>query len=537
MEPVHCIILTGNSQFPGGVKTAGSYRIATELRKNGYNVKIIDMTVFHGFDNDFKNILSTLITKDTLWVGFGYNFIKSIFGLALERTTPVGMNEEQADAELIEFIKFCKKCNPKIKIVASGYKRFIWKVYGVHYFIGYSDTEIIDYTNWCAGKTRANLSYHLGETRGKEFENFVTSNIRYTDSDIMLPDMAVPIELSRGCIFKCKFCAFPLNGKTKGEWIKRPEVLRSEMLENYERYGITNYIFADDTHNDSLDKLKLFYDEVYSKLPFKINFSAYMRLDLLMRFPEQALVLKESGLRSAVFGIETLSPASAKIIGKGVNPREQLAFLKELKEGLWKDQVLASSGWIIGLPADNPDTAPELEEFLWSKNNPLDHWSISPLYLKPKHLQFDEALNMTTEFEKNYEKYGYEFPKDEYLNSIHWVNKKLGLDFRMCAKQVLDITDKSMSHPRWHHGGFGISDITSCGVSYDDATKRTAQEIFYLTDKKKLDQLKYEKGVEYKKALMSHYNLYLEDSMLPDANLVGLRGKPGVFYKGKPFKK
>ena len=144
---------------------------------------------------------------------------------------------------------------------------------------------------------------------------------------------------------------------------------------------------------------------------------------------------------------------------------------------------------------------------------------------------------MTTEFEKNYEKYGYEFPKDEYLNSIHWVNKKLGLDFRMCAKQVLDITDKSLSHPRWHHGGFGISDITSCGVSYDDATKRTAQEIFYLTNKKKLDELKYQKGVEYKNALMSHYNLYLEDSTLPDANLVGLRGKPGVFYRGKPFKK
>lgn len=537
MEKIHCIILTGNSQFPGGVKTSGSYRIATELRNNGYNVRIVDMTVFHGFDEDFQNLLSELISEHTLWIGFGYNFIKTIFGLNLERVTPVGMHEKGADQDLIDFISFCKRRNPKIKIVASGYKRFIWKVYGVHYFIGYSDKEIVDYTNWCAGIARASLSYHLGETRGKEFENFVTSKIRYIDSDIMMPGMAVPIELSRGCIFKCKFCAFPLNGKTKGEWIKRSEVLRSEMLENYEKYGITDYIFADDTHNDSIDKLRLFYDDVYSKLPFKINFSAYMRLDLLMRFPEQAEILKESGLRSAVFGIETLNPTSAKIIGKGVNPREQLAFLKEIKEGVWKEKVLASSGWIIGLPADSPDTAPELEEFLWSKDNPLDHWSLSPLYIKPKHLQFDDALNMTTEFEKNYEKYGYEFPSDNYQHSIHWENKKLGLDFRSCAKQVLDISDKSMRHPRWHHGGFGISDIASCGVSYDMITKHTAQEIYHLTGKKKLDELKYLKGVEYKQTLMAHYSLPLLNDTLPDANVVGLRGKPGVFYKGKPFSK
>lgn len=533
MEKVHCILLTGNSQFPGGVKTAGSYRIATELRNNGYNVKIIDVTVFHKFDEDLQNLLDTIISKDTLWIGFGHVFLKDIFGIDIGRTSPVALQENSIDQDLINFIRFCRHRNPKIKIVAGGYKHFIWKTYNIHQFIGYSDKEIVDYTNWCAGISKADLSYHLGQTSGKEFEKFVTSKIQYTKSDIMLPGMTVPIELSRGCIFKCKFCAFPLNGKTKGEWIKRPEVIRSEMLENYEKYGTTDYIFADDTHNDSIDKLKLLYDEVYSKLPFKINFSAYMRLDLLMRFPEQAAILRESGLKSVVFGIETLNPKSAKIIGKGVNPREQLAFLKELKQGVWKDQVLASSGWIIGLPADSPDTAPELEEFLWSKDNPLDHWSLNPLYILPKHLQFKDELNMTTEFEKNCEKYGYEFPETNLFNSRHWVNKKLGIDFHGCAKQVLDISDKSETHPRWSIGGFGIAESASCGVSYDILTKHTAHGVYLKSGKKTLVELKYNKGVEYKKALMTHYGLPLLNEELPAATPIGIRGKPEIFYTGK----
>ncbi len=531
MEKVHCIILTGNSQFRGGVKTSGAYRIASELRKNGYNTKVIDMTVFHGFDEDIQNLLSSLISTDTLWIGISYNFLKDIFGVDSERVTPVTLTDGPVDQDLIDFIRFCRTLNPNIKIIAGGYKKFVWKVYGIHYFAGYSDETIVDYTNWCAKKAGAQLSYHLGETKSKEFDKFVTSQITYTDSDIMLPGVAVPIELSRGCIFKCKFCAFPLNGKTKGEWIKRTDVLRSEILYNYERFGITDYIFADDTHNDSTDKLRLFYDEVYSKLPFKINFSSYLRLDLLMRFPEQVQLLKESGLRSAVFGIETLNPKSAKIIGKGVNPQEQLAFLRDIKNGDWKNQVLTSSGWIIGLPADNIDTAAELREFLWSKDNPLDHWSISPLYIKPKHLWFEESMNMTTEFEKNYEKYGYEFPEYNSFSSINWENKKNGLSFKLVSQQVINLTDRNITHPNWHFGGFAAADVASCGVSYDDLVSRTAHEIFKMQGEKKLGEMKYEKGVEYKAALMNHYGLPLINPKLPELQKLGLRGTTLFGYR------
>lgn len=63
-----CIIFYGNSDFPYSQKTAGPFRIATELRKNGFTVRCIDITVFRGMDENFKKIYSSLITKDTLWI-------------------------------------------------------------------------------------------------------------------------------------------------------------------------------------------------------------------------------------------------------------------------------------------------------------------------------------------------------------------------------------------------------------------------------------------------------------------------------------
>ena len=522
MEEVNCIVLTGNADFPGGIKTTGGYRIATELRQAGYKVRVIDITVFNGFDNDLKAVLSKLISEKTLWIGFSTNFFATLFNMSLDMAglAPIG-----ADKELIEFIIHCRKLNPKIKIVAGGFKTWNWARYKIHHFMSYSDREVVDYTNWLAGKGKTDLSYHLGVTKGTEFTNFTSSRIDYEETDIMLPGMTLPIEISRGCIFRCKFCAFPLNGKTKGEWIKKAEVLRAEFINNYERWGTTNYIFSDDTYNDSLDKVKLLYDEVFSKLPFKITWTSYLRLDLLMRLPEQLDYLRESGLRSAVFGIETINAKSAKIIGKGMPPMEQMSFLRDIKNNQWKN-IMTSSGFIIGLPADNIDTARELDEFLDSDQNPLDHWSTNPLHLHPPHLRFDADLKMTSEFELNYEKYGYYFPNPPTsINSHHWQNDKNGLSFKTCARQSRAIQDKVHYNPRWKNAGFGVNEEVSCGVDLDLIISNSTESMYVQRGKKSLVELKYEKSIEYKNALFKSVGLSIDSNFVPEAMTAGQRWK------------
>ena len=49
-----------------------------------------------------------------------------------------------------------------------------------------------------------------------------------------------------------------------------------------------------------------------------LRFSAFVRLDLLERFPEQIPLLKKMGLRSVFFGLESLNDESLKVIGKGI---------------------------------------------------------------------------------------------------------------------------------------------------------------------------------------------------------------------------
>ena len=67
----------------------------------------------------------------------------------------------------------------------------------------------------------------------------------------------LPLEVARGCIFKCNFCSFPLNGKGKGEAIRDFSYIRDELIENYELYGIEDYWLTDDTFNDdNMDKFR-----------------------------------------------------------------------------------------------------------------------------------------------------------------------------------------------------------------------------------------------------------------------------------------
>jgi hypothetical protein len=384
MKP-HCILLYGNHTHPGS-KYAGTFRIASELRKNGYDVQCIDTTPFKGLDNDLKLLLKTIITEKTLWLGISTTFFPRIFNLPLIKNLEAYKKRwanVTIDAEIIEFTEYVKSINPNIKLISGGARHFPLDNYGFQMFKSYSDALIVDYTKWCEGFVEdPNPEFLTNNIQGSEYQEFSTSQILYEHCDIIDKGDTLPIEISRGCIFKCKFCAFSLNGKKKGDWVKHTNVLKEEFQRNYEMHGVTSYVFADDTYNDSLDKIKSLYDDVYSKLNFKIEFTTYLRLDLMVRYPESAAILRDSGLKSAMFGVETIHPLSAKAIGKGLDPKQQFEFIKHLKQNEFSDIIL-HSGFIAGLPFDTKESLDELEEFIFSDENYLDYCVFSPLGIVP----------------------------------------------------------------------------------------------------------------------------------------------------------
>lgn len=480
-----CILLYGNHSMPM-TKYAGTFRIATELRNNGYTVQTIDLLAFNGFDEDLKIVLDKFISEKTLWIGISTTFLFHVMGYPFFKTLKSKKFQHKKnpdiDKNLVEFVNYIKEKNPKIKLIMGGSRKFMVEDYGFKIFSFYSDTEIIEYTNYCAKKTnRINLKFFQKNIQGSEYSDFHNSQIIFEKTDIVTNDKeTLPIEISRGCIFNCKFCSFPMNGKTKGDFIKRPQILLDELNKNYEIHGTTDYLFSDDTYNDSEQKVKLLYDEVFSKLNFKLQFTTYLRLDLIMRFPEMADYLKESGLISAVFGIETINKKSGVCIGKGVDPELQIQFLRELKNNQFSN-ILTHSGLLVGLPKDRPNEMDLIEEFIFSDRNPLDHVSVDPLYITPSEEEYKGYRNDYSTFDLEYKKYGYEcyLETDQSARTeIKWRNNQINMTFdqaydfanRMNYK-IANQTDK------FKIGGFKFPFYKGLGIPESDLLTLSKRQI------------------------------------------------------------
>jgi radical SAM superfamily enzyme YgiQ (UPF0313 family) len=150
------------------------------------------------------------------------------------------------------------------------------------------------------------------------YSKFDLSNLRtnYTANDFLSPHENLTLETSRGCIFRCKFCNFPLIGKNKNDYIRTKEDLKQEIIYNYETYGISQYSITDDTFNDNEIKIDNLY-EISQEIDFELKFMCYARIDLLHARPGSLDKMMKFGVRGMFLGIESLNPETSKLIGKG----------------------------------------------------------------------------------------------------------------------------------------------------------------------------------------------------------------------------
>jgi hypothetical protein len=367
---------------------AAPYRLATELRNNGYTVRVIDFFASYDLET-LEKILKTYIDKSTLFVGFSTSIwtksktdkekldlitnsdysMRSFYGGNL--WTPLFPQSNEFIDELFLMIK---KLNSKCKIVVGGYKANHINQKGVDFWVlGQGETSIIKianhlYRNDSIDGIKTKFGLILTD-KIYPYNNFSSSQILFEKSDFLIKNENIPIETARGCIFSCSFCSFNLNGKKFGDYTKSKETLREELVYNYENFGINEYMISDDTFNDSIQKIEYFYD-VISNLPFKIKFSCHLRLDILGYHMEMAHMLKDMGAKCVEFGIETMNIETGKKIGKLGDKEKIIQILHDLKS-IWKDDVYMSSGFVVGLPYETEKSIRDTMEWLYSDDNPL----------------------------------------------------------------------------------------------------------------------------------------------------------------------
>jgi len=439
------IILFTDINLIGYGKYAGPYRLASELRSNGYTVQVIDF--FTKYSNtEFKQILNKFVSDETLWIGFTTTFNDR--GGRLKRQTTVKTLEHTLGREDIrELIEHAKSINADAKIVVGGAKADNLSLYSIidHIIIGQGETAAVSLS-----ASLKNKQLFPRRVTDSEFpyNGFNLSKIEYQPQDIIFNGEHLPIEIARGCIFKCSFCNYPLNGKKTWEYIKQPTTLAEELTRNYELFKTQGYLISDDTLNDSVEKVELLHKSITS-LPFDLTLSSYARIDLMLSHPHTLDLLYEMGFRSFFFGIETFNKDAGKAIGKGMSPDKIKKGIEDIK--LRYPDLLLSAGLIFGLPHETKESIKETINYL--KDSPIDNVTVSPL-----------VINFNSQIGQNPSKYGY-----EVTNFNNWKNEYMTSEEAEAFTEEANIFLKPKNKISW----WFMNRIMNCGYTLEDCKTKT----------------------------------------------------------------
>jgi len=427
------IVLFNDSPNPP-TRSLGIYRIATALRQHGAEVEVIDF-LSHW---KFESLLAYLDSIPNVeWWGFSTKFFpptynsKTWAGMIKVRNNEfvydnegVGFISELDASKEVALIDYIKSRNGTI--VVGGPNAEIAQFLPINVDIvctGYSDLAVVKIHEHIT----TNNELIFKDSNNKKVVDAdssypVTSmsglTTTYVDNDFLDDDWVVPIEISRGCIFHCVFCEFDHLGKKAGTYIRPKEDIKQDILYRYNTFGITKFLFVDDTFNDSLSKMQLI-KEIRQETGIDFEFWSYCRLDLLAANPDQVDLIPEIGWRSFTIGLETFNRDSGKAVGKGADPEKLKQFLIALKTRF--PELRLQINIIVGLPHDTEETIKETVQ--WFIDNP----NVGEL-VKLNTLRIKNPTNLTktvSKLSKNPEKYGYEILGGEPYDTYSWKTQHL----------------------------------------------------------------------------------------------------------------
>lgn len=369
-------------------RVLGISKIAASLRSAGFEVLCLNHLSSFSVD-EIKTILKQCVSDQTVFVGVNSFFYRvpqliSKGGTLEYKLRELGSFLPHGHRYNSEIKQLIKDINPDCKLVLGGpdaKDRSYIKDYDV-VILGYADDAVVNFALDRPAKKswRSVFGPTVIDDQLAEDYDFVNTPMYFHDHDVVVPGETLSTEIARGCIFKCKFCTYPLNGKKKNDFIKLESVLLSEFLHNYEKFNVTRYLLSDDTFNDSVDKVAMLH-RVSQQLPFQLEFWAYLRLDLLAAHPESIDLLIQSGCRGLFFGIETLNERTASYIGKG-GSRQKLVDTINYIKNKYGTQVTVHASFIFGLPYESKQSLELTANQLINGELPIDSFDVFPLMIK-----------------------------------------------------------------------------------------------------------------------------------------------------------
>jgi len=455
MHDVHGLIFTGFSKKNTAMPGAGAYRLRTYLEKHGYPTEVIDY-FDHWSTDEILRLIKDRMNPNMKFIGFSVTFLL--------------IN----DTMLLQTIK---ETWPTLRIIIGSPEP--WRSVYVDniamlnkidvIFYGHAENALLGWLRFIDGK-QDDFSMHRFDNgtayviseEDAPYTNTDDLSIIWKKDDPSAYVSALPIEISRGCMFKCKFCSYPLIGKKKLDYIRNADNLADEFKRNHDNYGITSYLFADDTFNDSNHKLEIV-KKAIARSGVNITFSAYIRYDVLHRHQEQIEMLCEMGIHTAVLGIESLNEQARKSIGKGLSNDELFYTLEKLKSA--KKDLWVNNNFIIGLPGETVADVIKTNEWLVSQDYKyLDGWHWERLYI-------GNNIYLRSEFQRESEKHGY----TQTADYTHWTSAVM--DSHTAEKLAIDFNAQrdEIARPL----GFNITNLLSLGFEIESLIGKKSKDIKY----------------------------------------------------------
>ena len=352
------------------IRGMGPYILKSWAKQFSYKIKVIDFCNILS-ESEIFELLVRFISKDTVAIGISTTF--------MIKTVP---------AHIRQVLEQVRKQYPGLELIAGGAESSIAEGVVDRVFYGDSEDALVAYLDQKKKKGSRTLF-------NKKF-NIVEQSHRFDSDDAILDDEVLPIELGRGCVFKCKFCGYDKIGKAKHTYQRRFSHILDEIEYNKKQFNVSRYSFIDSTVNEDYDKVKNL-SSIPAVTGIDIEWTGFLRADLIWSNPDSAEWLQKSGLKSTLFGIESFNKKAADTIGKGWSPRHGKEFLPKLANELWQGQISIQCAMIVGLPGETADSV--IESAHW-----LDENNFGLATFQALHMKYGKS---ESEFITHPERYGY----------------------------------------------------------------------------------------------------------------------------------
>ena len=214
------------------------------------------------------------------------------------------------------------------------------------------------------------------------------------------------VETSRGCPFRCDFCA--IHAYFKSTQTRRPVERVVEEVESLTKSGSKVIFFVDDNIIGNRYEAKKLFKEL---IPLRIRWMS--QASITVAYDEELVALmKESGCYGLLIGFESLNEENLKRMNKGFNAAR--GGFESALQVLSRHGIKLYPTFVFGYDADNESSFDETvsfcekHRFLVAAFNHLTPFPGTPLYAR---LEQEDALNYETWWLDERYRYG-EAPMD-----------------------------------------------------------------------------------------------------------------------------